>query len=129
MARDFRSTFLLIRAVMSRPKVRNASDQVAQEGANNDIVSVVGMTKENCFVILVFALVPKLLVVSYVAYVGCRLLISTSGVLDLVMDGVALVFLIEADQVLYYGFTGSVSQQVLKNSKPFTFYNRAHWHL
>lgn len=120
MAKDLRTQFFLTRAVTSRPKVARASEQISQEG---DVVEVVGMTRSNCFAIMMFVVVPKFLVVIYVAYVGCRMLHTTSGVIDLVLDGVALVFLIEADEMIFYGFTGSVMKEVLKNSKSFTLNN------
>jgi hypothetical protein len=124
MAKDVRTTFLLCRAVTSRPKVALASEQVVLKPGQ--AVEIVGMVRETCFAILVFVVVPKFLTVVYITYVGARLLISTSGVLDLVLDGIALTFIVEADQVLFYGFTGSVMREVLRKSQPFKLRNLAH---
>lgn len=115
MARDGRQNFLLLRAVMSRPRVNVASEQIQQDGKELEIV---GLTQTTCVAVVFLVVIPKFLISMYVAWVGSRLLVSTSGVMDLVLDGVALVFLIELDQMLFYGLTGSVMRDVLRNSKP-----------
>merc|ERR1719399_2561814 len=79
------------------------------------------MTHSTCVAVVTLVVIPKFFICMYIAYVGSNLLVSTSGVMDLVLDGVALVFLIEVDQMLFYGLTGSVMRDVLRNSKPLSF--------
>merc|ERR1712183_390643 len=53
------------------------------------------------------------------AYIGLKFLMETGGIADLILDSVALVFILELDGMFYKTFAHSMTKDIMSRLQPF----------
>merc|ERR1719428_1488256 len=76
------------------------------------------MTFRNFALQVHLVVVPGAPLTIYIGYIGTWFLLSTTGVKDFVLDAIALGFLIEIADIIYFGLTGTVKRRLLQNARP-----------
>lgn len=78
---------------------------------------VVALSWSSRLVIYIFVLVPKLLIVCILTFIGCRWLAATESFSDLILNALALEFVIGVDELIYENFAPQAMQDWVGNTK------------
>uniref|UniRef100_A0A7S1RJW5 Uncharacterized protein n=1 Tax=Alexandrium catenella TaxID=2925 RepID=A0A7S1RJW5_ALECA len=82
------------------PTVKLASE-VLEDGSEEHVVLVKGLTRAMKIVLSVFVFLPRFVSVACLLYLGCRWLTATLGLGDVLLNGVALEFMVLLKELLY----------------------------
>mmetsp|Transcript_21690 Transcript_21690/g.57339 ORF Transcript_21690/g.57339 Transcript_21690/m.57339 type:complete len:393 (-) Transcript_21690:68-1246(-) len=107
MIGEFRSSFRLMRNIEAVPNVRNLGDQMvftdlagAPGGLGGGCLCV-GMTRCTRFMVYLIILVPKYSILVGLLWDGSRWLATAMSLGDMVMNAVALQFVLTIDEILF----------------------------
>jgi len=112
---DLRKTFRHIDILLFRtPTVASADDvlEKAEEGA----VAVIGLTFPMKIVVATFCLFPRILSVSVLNLLGCRWLIATNSLSDVLLNALALEFMMVLKELLYTTLASSRNKFLTENT-------------
>lgn len=80
-------------------------------------VEIVAVNRMARFLMTVFVLLPKIIVAMLLAYIGCRWLAATQSFGDLILNALALEFVIGIDDLMYEVFTPLDVRQFIEQTK------------
>jgi len=101
MLGEFRSVVYLVRSIESIPKVPHQSLMInLYESELGTIHEIVGLTHRVCFCLHLFITVPQFGINLWLTYMGVRWLASTVSFSDLILNALALQFIVEIDEIL-----------------------------
>jgi hypothetical protein len=102
MLGEFRSVIYLVRMIDSVPKVQHPREmvQLYDSGEGGVIHEIVGLTGRVKLVLHLFIIFPKLGINLCLAYIGVRWLSSTVSFSDLILNALALQFIVDIDELL-----------------------------
>lgn len=80
-------------------------------------VEIVAVNRMARFLMTVFVLLPKIIVAMLLAYIGCRWLAATQSFGDLILNALALEFVIGIDDLMYEAFTPLDVRQFIEQTK------------
>eukprot|EP00747_Dinoflagellata_sp_TGD_P203267 gnl/TRDRNA2_/TRDRNA2_76878_c0_seq1.p1 gnl/TRDRNA2_/TRDRNA2_76878_c0~~gnl/TRDRNA2_/TRDRNA2_76878_c0_seq1.p1 ORF type:complete len:422 (-),score=69.43 gnl/TRDRNA2_/TRDRNA2_76878_c0_seq1:18-1124(-) len=69
-----------------------------EEVSTYEVICLTGSTR---FVLRLFIIVPKLIIAAFLLYMGCRFLASTQSFADIIMNAMALEFIINIDELIF----------------------------
>jgi len=115
MFSELQETELLARSIVQFPtRQRNSIVAITEEKE----LAVVGMTSGLRAFLLLIIIVPKLLICCGITYTGVKFLVYTDNLLDLVLNAVALGFIVEIDELIYAGVIGFEKPRLFNNIQP-----------
>eukprot|EP00930_Biecheleria_cincta_P028181 TRINITY_DN19652_c0_g2_i1.p1 TRINITY_DN19652_c0_g2~~TRINITY_DN19652_c0_g2_i1.p1 ORF type:complete len:996 (-),score=141.55 TRINITY_DN19652_c0_g2_i1:205-3192(-) len=123
-ASEFRTTVEQALATMHLEPPRSTS-----EGTRNrkyvdlkaEEMSVVSLTLPRKMAVLMLISVPRLVIMMLLLYTGCLYLCYTASLEDLVLNAMALIFVIEFDELIFSVFVTARAQKIVSSVQPLTF--------
>jgi len=115
MFTEMQDTAMLFRSIMCLPAVGPSMPQVVIKDKR---VAVVGLLPIMRLILLVVIVLPKFVINIAVACVGMSFLMWTQDLPDLVMNAVALAFVLEIDEMLFKAFCDFSRREMLENALP-----------
>jgi hypothetical protein len=103
-------------AVLFIPVSPPEGKQEAEETEEDIIVNSINYYRKALIIVLV--MIPRSIVVLMLAWYGSLFLVGTDGYTDLILNSVALAFLIEVDEALYAAVSSDEMQQSMDKQKP-----------
>merc|ERR1712129_35475 len=101
MLAEFRMSYYMARAISRTPRVRSAELMLVITDVKT---SVVALTMSARLMLYLFVCTPKFLISSYLLFLGCQWLSAAHTCEDLVLNSVALEFVLTIDKMLYQAF-------------------------
>merc|ERR1719327_1160086 len=74
--------------------------EIEKDEDGNETYTIVGISREHR-IIIGFMCATRLTVIMYLGAVGCVFLVNEVGYMDLLMNAVALAFILEVDEILF----------------------------
>lgn len=96
---EFRTNVNFFADLNKMPLVTVQKEQITE----GDNPSVVGLTIASKLLIILFVVVPKMLICACLLWLGCQWLSATRGFESLVMNSVAMAFIVGTDEMLFEG--------------------------
>lgn len=115
LLKEFRDTTRFCRGILGLNGVASCYQQITY--INNEI-EIKGATCIVKAVTMLVVVLPKLCMNLYVGYVGTLFLSETMTVTDLVMNAVALEFILNIDELIFEGLASSHKQLTLQKTRP-----------
>jgi len=78
---------------------------------------VVSLTTRARFFIYLTIIIPKLCIAGFLMFIGCRWLCATESFSDLILNALALEFVIGVDELVYQNFAPQRMQDLITNTK------------
>jgi len=97
MAKEFQSVFQQGMAILQLPRVAANEYGIIQ---TEDRVQIVGMRRTRKFSVVLFLVLPRMGVTVALAFIGCHYLALTVSLPDIVINSVALAFVIQVDELI-----------------------------
>merc|ERR1712129_294586 len=101
MLAEFRMSYYMARAISRTPRVRSAELMLVITDVKT---SVVALTMSARLMLYLFVCTPKFLISSYLLFLGCQWLSAAHTCEDLVLNSVALEFVLTIDEMLFQAF-------------------------
>jgi len=100
---ELRKTFHLEMTIIMLPTIDSMQDAVAKENADPSVRDMVitGLTLWMKIGLTLLTFLPRLCVTLYLLWVGCRWLLATNAFADLILNAVALEFILLIKEGLY----------------------------
>jgi hypothetical protein len=105
---------LFIRLILSTPTI--SSMEHAVEEGDGETHTVVGLTKTVKAAITVICLIPRWIIDIYILWLGCRWLAATPSFGDLLLNAVALEFILLLKDALYTGIMPDRTKRATQNT-------------
>lgn len=123
---EFREMIQLAEYVHVAPRAERRDDkglEVAKDDDGNEIFTITGLTPAHrgACAIMCFA---RIAIVFYLGIVGCIFLIMETGYMDLLMNAVALVFILEVDEILFGSIARNATLDDLESINEIEFQTR-----
>lgn len=117
-ARDIYAFVQDICGVMSLPKGATSADMVQSVDTDDgQQYNVVGMSFCCRFLIFIFVVLPKSVIAATLLYIGSRWLTATESFSDLILNALALEFVIGTDELVYEGFSPAMLKSAIEITK------------
>ena len=88
------------------------------ESEDDAVLEVIGLTKQHRLSTILFNLLPRSALQCCIFVVGIRYLLSVRNVSDLILNSLALTFLVTVDEMLFAAFAGEQNAAWIQNCKP-----------
>jgi len=88
------------------------------EGEEGQTITIVALTVSWKLFTSVFILIPRTYVLVQLSLIGSQFLMGADDYGELIMNGVALAFLIEIDNLMFYALISATSQRMVTNCRP-----------
>merc|ERR1719171_64077 len=102
MIQEYREINRLRRHVTNLPTCKHVDDMVHEvedgDGERHELICLTPMTKVTLWILIIL---PKFAIVTFLLFVGSRYLVSTESFADLILNAIALEFVINIDELLF----------------------------
>lgn len=88
----------------------------AEGGAGSEMI-VARLTCVVKLIMVVFIFIPRMVITVFLVWLGCRWLLATNEFGDLILNAVALGFVLELKDILYVSLVPARNKQDLANTK------------
>lgn len=117
MLGEVRSIERLIRDIWHIKAMDSGSDMVKDVlGDDGEVAEthIVGLTRCVRLALYMFVVIPKLLIAAILMFIGCRWLCATESFSDLILNALALEFVIGVDELVYDNFAPQAMKEWLE---------------
>ena len=111
--REIFKWWVVLLTIDSEPSKDEPAVKVSEEKAQINAID-----KKDKAIAIIFNLAPRTAIALYVSVLGLAFLTSSKGYNDLLLNGVALGFLIEIDDMLYMATVGDVAKSLIAKCEP-----------
>lgn len=94
-----------------------AHSQTDVDGDAGDVILISALTRPVKAALCIFVLIPRLFITLILLWLGCRWLLATNNFADLVLNAVALEFVLCLKDSLYLGLMSNRNKNDLKNTQ------------
>lgn len=116
--RDIHTLMSDVLAVIPLPRGASSSDMMQSADTDDgQQFNVVSMTCCCRFWIFTLVVVPKAIIAVILIYIGSRWLVATESFSDLILNALALEFIIGTDELVYDGFSPSLLKKAVESTK------------
>lgn len=105
---------LFVRLIFSTPTI--ASMQDAMEEGDGETQTIVGLTKTVKVALALVCIIPRWIIDVYLLWLGCRWLAATPSFSDLLLNSVALEFIVLLKDALYAGVVPDRNKRATQNT-------------
>lgn len=110
---EFRTISQFMLAVVQMPVVGNLDDIFSRDGDDLEILAITHRAKWVCILITLY----RISMTSFIAGVGCYFLMWTSTNIELILNALALTFILELDHITYNATIASSRQNLIASLK------------
>jgi len=105
---------LFVRLILSTPSITSMKDAVVEGEGECEIV--VGLTKEVKALLALTCMIPRWIIDVYLLWLGCRWLCATPNFGDLLLNSVALEFIVLLKDTLFIGVVPDRNKRATQNT-------------
>eukprot|EP00931_Biecheleriopsis_adriatica_P030758 TRINITY_DN18094_c0_g1_i1.p1 TRINITY_DN18094_c0_g1~~TRINITY_DN18094_c0_g1_i1.p1 ORF type:complete len:435 (+),score=97.41 TRINITY_DN18094_c0_g1_i1:58-1362(+) len=105
---------LFVRLMLSTPTISDMKEAVIEGEGETEII--VGMTKKVKALVLCLCIIPRWFIDVYILWLGCRWLCATPSFSDLLLNSVALEFIVLLKDALYAGVVPDRNKRATQNT-------------